>query len=161
MQSNHFVSKIKYPWHNVLFTVLSKTSSCESDNMFRHTHGIYSDILQEWYMYFFPAQQPDADRCRLFLEDWISCRVTHHCCYDHSGRGIGPTQRPLPDYTKHLKQKTSTPVRDSNPWFQQASGYRSSSYTALSLQSADTQYTHMCIYIYIHTYIYTYIYTYI
>ena len=50
------------------------------------------------------AQQPNAGQGRLFLEVSRSHTVTHHTRYDSSGRGIGSSQRPLPDLTQHSQQ---------------------------------------------------------
>ena len=47
---------------------------------------------------------------------------THHPQHNSSGRGISPSQRPLPNSTQHSQQKTSMPSRrDSNPQPRQAS----------------------------------------
>jgi hypothetical protein len=49
---------------------------------------------------------------------------TQHSRYDSSGRGIGPSQRPLADNTKTVQDKHPCPRWDSNPRSQQAIGRR-------------------------------------
>ena len=44
---------------------------------------------------------------------------THHCRYGSSGWVISPTQRPLPDNTKHSRNRHPRPRRDSNSQSQQ------------------------------------------
>jgi hypothetical protein len=39
----------------------------------------------------------------------ITLSYTHHTWYDSSGRGIGPSQRPLPDNANTHKRQTSMP----------------------------------------------------
>ena len=52
--------------------------------------------------FFFPlVQQPNVGQGRLILHVCRSHTMTHHSRYDSSGRGIGPSQRPLPDNTQH------------------------------------------------------------
>jgi hypothetical protein len=46
----------------------------------------------------------------VFIFTW-SYSYTHHSWQDSSGRGIGPSQRPLPDNTNnHKRQKSIPPV---------------------------------------------------
>ena len=73
--------------------------------------------------YFFSlAQQPNANQGRLISEICRSHTMTRHSRWDSSGRGIGPSQRPLPDNTQH-SQATSMPP----------AGFFLSSYTLLLL----------------------------
>ena len=55
------------------------------------------------------AQQPNAAQGRLMLEVSISHTMTHDSRWGFSGRGIGPSQRPLPDKTQLSKRQTSMP----------------------------------------------------
>jgi hypothetical protein len=81
-----------------------------------------------------------AAQGRLILEVSRSRTMTHHSRYDSSGRGIGPSQRPLADSTQHLKE-ANIPVPggggDSNPQPQQAIGSRPSTYTTRPLGTAE------------------------
>ena len=45
------------------------------------------------------AQQPNVGQGRLIAEASRSHTITHHSRYGCSGRGIGPSQRPVPDRT--------------------------------------------------------------
>ena len=63
---------------------------------------------------FFMAQQPLAGQGLITVE--VLRSQTHHIRYVSSGRVIGPSQRPLPDNTQHLQQKTLIPPG----WFEPA-----------------------------------------
>ena len=82
------------------------------------------------------AQQPNAGQGRLMVEVFRSRTITHHSRQDYPGRGIGPSQRPLPDSTQHSQDRHPCPRRNSNPQSQQASGRRSSPQTARPLRWA-------------------------
>jgi hypothetical protein len=45
----------------------------------------------------------------------ITLRHTYHSRYDSSGRGIGPSQRPLPDNTNAHKRQTYMPLVGFEP----------------------------------------------
>ena len=65
-----------------------------------------------------PAQQSNAGQGRLILEVSRSHIVTHYSWWDSSGRGIGPSQRSLPDNTQHWQQTdihASGGIRTRNP----------------------------------------------
>jgi hypothetical protein len=74
----------------------------------------------------FPTQQINMDQDRLILEVCRSHTITHHSRYDSSGRGIGPSQRPLPDNTQNTRKRHTCWRWDSNPQSQQAIGRRHS-----------------------------------
>jgi hypothetical protein len=50
------------------------------------------------------AQQPNAGQGCLILEVSRSHTMTHHIWQDSSGRGIGPSQKPLPDSIQHSQE---------------------------------------------------------
>ena len=69
--------------------------------------------------------------------DTRSHSMTHNR-QDSSGRGLGPSQRPLPaQHTTFTTDKYPCPRRKSNPQSQQASGHRPTPYTARPLESAS------------------------
>jgi hypothetical protein len=71
---------------------------------------------------------PVHSRCRGFLWSFIwSHSDTQHSRWDSSGRGIGPSQRPLPDNTNTVQDKHPWSRWDSNPRSQQALGRRPTS----------------------------------
>ena len=51
------------------------------------------------------AQQPNVGQGRLIAEASRSHTITHHSRYGCSGRGIGPSQRPVPDSTQHSQDR--------------------------------------------------------
>jgi hypothetical protein len=61
---------------------------------------------------------------------------THHIRQDSSGRGTGPSQRPLRDNTNTVRDKHPYPRWDSNPRSQQALGRRPKPWKARPLWSA-------------------------
>ena len=48
-------------------------------------------------------QQPNAGQGLLIFDVSRSYTITHHSRWDSSGRGIGQSQRPLPDNTQQTK----------------------------------------------------------
>ena len=68
------------------------------------------------------VQQPPVRHGLLIIETSSSHSDTPQLV-GPSGRGIGPTQRPVPDNTQHTQATAIYPPRwDSNPQSQQASG---------------------------------------
>jgi hypothetical protein len=57
------------------------------------------------YRGFILAQQPPLGQDLLNLKVFKSHTSTHHTQSEYSGRGIGPSQRPLPDKTQRSQQK--------------------------------------------------------
>ena len=74
----------------------------------------------------FLGQQPQWARAPSFTRFLEHTQRRNHIWWDSSGRGISPKQRLLPDNTQHCqeRERDQSPVRDSNPQFQQASGHR-------------------------------------
>ena len=63
------------------------------------------------------AQQPNAGQGHHILDVSGSHAITHHSRYDSSGRGIGPSQRPLPENTQQSQESSTSPgrIRTRNP----------------------------------------------
>jgi hypothetical protein len=65
---------------------------------------ILNPILILNNIYIFLAQQPPVGQSVLIHEVSRSHTTTHHSRYDSSGRVISPSQRSLPDNTRHSQQ---------------------------------------------------------
>jgi hypothetical protein len=85
-------------WRNLMNKsprVTQKNFLTESDNTSYHLQGFY--IFSPWRNSLYRARASSLSR----LHDYTQ---THHTRYDSSGRVINPTQRPLPENTKHSQE---------------------------------------------------------
>jgi len=89
---------------------------------------------------FFYGQQPNSSLCFLFFEVSRSHTHTHthtHTGQDSSKRAISSFQRPLiTQLTTNVTDENLCLLRDSNPRFQQSSGFRPTPQTVRPLGSA-------------------------
>ena len=81
-------------------------------------------------MHVFPlAHQRNAGQGRLILEGFESQTMAHHSRWDSFGRVIGPSQRTVPDSTRHSQEThTSVPPTRFAPVIRDAIGRRPSLY---------------------------------